>query len=310
MPSATVIVTAITSFLGFLLNGLVLFLVLSRGREKYHYLFAGFLFMCALWDFGISLSMIRNSHVNELPIYGNIIWQPCTFMFAIIYHFTCAYLNQPRKKRTIFIWVFSAIFFVLGVTGLGGKIVGVYNYSWGNIYRPDSMFLNSALLFASVAYFFGLSACWYLFRAYQRETSPLKKRHILYILISFLIIHLATAKVAILYGIDIPWLMPTCMLLNDIAAALIGIAIIKYRLMDITVIIKKGTIYSAFGALIIFIFSCSEHFLSKYLGDLLGEQPIYVHLISIALVVGILLPVRSRFERTIEHFFAKKKIEF
>jgi hypothetical protein len=131
--STTVLVTSITSFIGFLLNSTVLFLVLSRGRKKYHYLFAGFLFICALWDLGIFLSMIRNSHVNELAIYGNVIWQPCTFMFAIIYHFTCAYLNQPRKKRTIFIWAVSSIAFIGGVTGLSGKIVGVYNYSWGNI---------------------------------------------------------------------------------------------------------------------------------------------------------------------------------
>jgi hypothetical protein len=231
-------------------------------------------------------------------------------MFAIIYHFTCAYLNQPRKKRTIFIWTGSTIGFVLGVTGLGGKIVGVYNYSWGNIYRPDSMMLNSLLFLAPVIYFFGLSALWYLFRAYRRETSPLKKRHILYIFISFLIVHLATSKVSILYGIDIPWLMPTCMLLNDIAAALIGIAIIKYRLFDITIIVKKGTIYSALVALIIFIFSCSEHLLSKYLGDLLGEQPIYIHLISIAIVVGILMPVRQKLERAIGGLFAEKKMEF
>jgi hypothetical protein len=66
--STTVLVTSITSFLGFLLNSTVLFLVLSRGRQKYQYLFAGFLFICALWDLGIFLSMIRNTHVNELPI--------------------------------------------------------------------------------------------------------------------------------------------------------------------------------------------------------------------------------------------------
>ena len=100
------------------------------------------------------------------------------------------------------------------------------------------------------------------------------------------------------------------MLLNDIAAALIGIAIIMYRLFDITVIVKRGTIYSILVALIIFIFSCSEHLLSKYLGDLLGEQPIYIHLISIAAVIGVVMPVRKRVDRTIERFFSKKKVEF
>ena len=137
MLSTTVLVTAITSSIGFLLNARAVSCPVT-GRQKYHYLFSGFLFMCALWDLGVALSMIRNSHVNELPIYGNIIWQPFNFMFAVIYHFTCSYLNQPRKKRTIFIWAVSTILFILGVSGFGGKIVGVYNYSWGNIYRPDS----------------------------------------------------------------------------------------------------------------------------------------------------------------------------
>ncbi len=308
--STTVLVTSITSFIGFLLNSIVLFLVLSRGRQKYHYLFAGFLFICALWDIGIFLSMLRNSHVNELPIYGNIVWWPCIFMFAIIYHFTCAYLNQPRKKRTIILWAVSTIFFILGVSGLSGKIVGVYYYSWGNIYRPDSQLLTGNLIGLPFAYFFGLSALWYLFRAYKQEFSPLKKRHILYILISFSIIHLAVSKVAILYNIDNGFWMPTCMLLNDIATSLIGIAIIKYRLFDITVIIKKTTIYSILAALIIFVFSLSEHLLATYVGNIFGEQSIYIHLISITAVIGVVIPVRKKAEGTIERFFAKKRVEF
>jgi CDP-diglyceride synthetase len=308
--SLAVLVTSITSFIGFLLNSTVLFLVLSRGRQKYHYLFAGFLFICALWDLGIFLSMIRNNYVNELPIYGNIIWWPCIFMFAIIFHFACSYLNQPRKKRTILLWVACTILFILGVFGLSGKIVGVYNYSWGNIYRPDSQLLIGNLAGGPIFYFFGFSALWYLFSAYKRESSPLKKRHILYIFISLLIVHLATAKVLILYNFDVAFLMPTCMLLNDIAAALIGIAIIKYQLFDITVIIKKTTIYSALAALIVFVFSLSEHLLATYVGNIFGEQSIYMHLISIAAVIGVVMPVRKKVESTIERFFAKKRVEF
>ena len=37
--SAAVTVTAVTSFIGLLLNSLMLVLVLSRGRRTYHYLF-------------------------------------------------------------------------------------------------------------------------------------------------------------------------------------------------------------------------------------------------------------------------------
>ena len=98
------------------------FLVLSRGRKKYHYLFAGVLLIVAIWDLGIFICMIRNSFSNELPIYGYIISLPCMFLPALIYHFTCSYLNQPRKKSTIFIWAFCIISFVLNASGIGGKI--------------------------------------------------------------------------------------------------------------------------------------------------------------------------------------------
>jgi len=124
------------------------------------------------------------------------------------------------------------------------------------------------------------------------------------------VISLANVKLAVLYNVDNRYVMPTGMLLIDIFGALIGVAIIKHRLFDITLIVKKGTVYSLLVALIIFVFSCSEHLLSKYLGDLLGEQPIYIHLISIATVVGVLMPVRQRLERAIEGFFATRKVKF
>jgi hypothetical protein len=310
MPSTTVLVSAVTSFLGFLINSFVAFLVLSRGRKKYHYLFAGILLILALWDFGIFLTMIRNSFVNELPIYGYVIGAPCSFLPALIYHFTCSYLNQPRRKSTIFIWVYCIIGFILQVSGLGGGFEGVYNYSWGNLFRPTSTSLLGTTSWLLLFYIFVWLSCWFLFRAYRQESSPIARRHILYILISFLVISLANVKIAALYNIDNPWLLPTGMLIIDIFAALIGVAIIKHRLFDITLIVKRGTIYSLLVALIIFIFSCSEHLLSKYLGDILGEQPIYIHLISIAIVVGALMPVRQKLDRAIERFFAKKKVEF
>jgi len=310
MPSTTVLVTAITSFLGFFINSFVIFLVLSRGRKKYHYLFAGIPLILAIWDIGIFLCMIRNSFTNELPVYGYVISLPCVFLPALIYHFTCSYLNQPRKKSTIFIWAFCIIGFIVNAFGIGGKITGVYNYSWGNIFRPDTGVLIGTASWLVIFYIFVWLSCWFLFRAYRRESSPISRRHILYILIGFFVISLANVKIAVLYGVDNRYLMPTGMLFIDIFAALIGVAIIKHRLLDITLIVKKGTIYSLLMALIIFIFGCSEHLLAKYLGDLLGEQPIYIHLISIAIVVGILMPVKSRLERAIGSFFAKKKVEF
>jgi hypothetical protein len=308
--SATVAVTSITSFIGFVLNSLVLVLVLSRGRRAYHYFFAGYPFICAMWDLGIFLSMIRNDHVDELPTYGTIVWWPCTFMIAIIYTFTCAYLDQPRKWRTIFVWVVCTVVFLLGVLGLGGRMIGVYDYSWGHIYRPDSLLLTSTLLAGPLMVYYGLSALWYLFRAHGRESSPLRKRHILYILASFTIIQLAISKIAILYGLDNAFLMPACMLLNDIAAAIVGVAIVKDRLLDITLIVKKTAIYSVLAALAVLVFSVAEHLLATYVGDLFGGSSFSAYLVAVAAVIVVVMPFRKRVERTADRLFAEKRLAF
>ena len=92
--------------------------------------------------------------------------------------------------------------------------------------------------------------------------------------------------------------------------ALVGIAIIKERLFDITVIIKRTTLYSIFLAIIIFVFSLSEHLLASYVGEFFGEHSIFIHVISIAVVIAVLMPVRQKIERAIERFFAQKTVEF
>jgi CDP-diglyceride synthetase len=263
-----------------------------------------------MWDLGIFLSMVRNDYVNELPTYGTIVWWPCTFMIAIIYTFTCAYLDQPKKWRTIFLWVVCTGVFLLGVFGLGGRMVGVYDYSWGHIYRPDSQLLVSTAVAIPLMAFFGLSALWYLFRAYGKESSPVRKRHILYILVSFTIIQLAISKVAILYGLDNAFLMPACMLLNDIAAAIVGVAIVKDRLLDITLIVKKTAIYSVLAAVVVLVFSVAEHLLATYVGELLGESSIVTYVVAIAAVIAVVMPFRRRAERTADRFFAERRVAF
>lgn len=102
MLTVPVIIAAIISAIGFLLNCGMRYLVLSRGRKTYHYLFAAVLFICAIWDLGILLCMLRNLHENELIIYGYIVFLPCVFLAPLIYQFTTTYLGRPKKKATFF----------------------------------------------------------------------------------------------------------------------------------------------------------------------------------------------------------------
>ncbi len=313
MTSNYLLASAITAGIATIINGAVLFLVLSRGRQKQHYLFAAVLALYTIGGIGIFLFFIRNSHLDELIIYNSVSVPTLLLSYPCIYHFTCAYLHQPRKKSTIFIWVFTAICVLFTLCGtITGEMAGtVVHYDWGNyiVSGPIGSIISSIVLVVLLAFVW--TACWFLFRARQRETSPLARRHITYILISFLVISFFYLTLFLPTELTGRWLAsPIRGLVGAAFAAVIGIAIIKERLLDITVIIKKTTIYSLLLALVIFIFSLSEHLLATYLMAFFGGHSIIIHIISVALVVAIVMPVRQKIERAIERFFAKKTVEF
>ena len=308
MFSPIVILTAIESGFGFLLTSTVLYFVLSRGRKLYHYLFAAFLFICVIWDLGVFLMMIRNEHPEELVILGRIAILPCTFIPALIFHFANLYMGRPIKWAVTLVWGLIGVTWVPILAGVYYKIEGVYTYDWGNIFKvvPSVLDPMTFVLWFGV----NLSACWLLYQGARRAAVRLERRHYLYLISGFLTVTFAATKALVTMGINIPFLLPLGMFLNDIFVSIIGLAIIKGRLFDITVIVKKGTLYSILAGLLIFIYSFSEHVLITYFGKLIAGHSEIVHLVSIAVGIAALMPVKQRLEHGVEKYFAQKRLEF
>jgi len=309
MPSTVVLVTSITSFIGFIINTLVMFLVLARGRRRYHFLFAVLLLIVACWDLGIFLVMIRNSDPSEVLLYQNIVTIPVSLFPGFVYHFTTTYLNQPHRRVTICIYGYCALSLVVLLV-MGETASGVRSYEWGNIASYD-LASNLGLIMAGwlLAYYVSLGlSCWMLIQAHKREPSALARRHIDYILASFIVFSVAQVKLLVTMGVDLPFTLPLGMSLVDLFGALIGVAIVKHRLFDITVILKKGTAYSALGVVIIFLFAFSEHLIATYLAGVAGALSEYLHFVSIAVVVVAFMPVKRRVDRFVEGYFTTKRV--
>lgn len=172
MPSSVVLITSIASFIGFVINILVVSVVLSRGRRRYHLLFAALLFITASWDLGIFLVMIRNGFPNDVLLYQNIVAIPVLFFPGFAYHFTTTYLNQPRRKLTASIYGYCVLALIaLATVGGGG---GVRNYEWGNIasYEPSPILLSWLL-----AYYISLGLSSWLFTVPAESTGNLPFVH-------------------------------------------------------------------------------------------------------------------------------------
>jgi hypothetical protein len=242
-----------------------------------------------------------------LIVYGYIVILPVTFLSALTYQFTTAYLGKGQKIAFIF-WTVSIIGFLALITGLGGKINDVYSYNWGNIYRPDQRFLTLSLISIPFGWLALIISSWMLFQSASSEPSQIKRRHMRYIGFSFIMMLFAYVKVLVLYGFESPALLPAGMFINDIFSTVIAIAIVKDHLFDITFIIKKGAIYSVLAGVLIFVFSFTEHLLITYVGDLIGGHSQWIHLISIALGILVLMPIKHRVEGFVERYFTDKQV--
>ncbi len=309
MPSPIIIATAVESGFGFLLTSSILYLVVSRGRKTYHYLFAAFLLVCTLWDFGTFLLMIRNGHPADLPAIGAIIWLPCSFIPILVFHFSILYTGRRMKWPVWAGWAVTLLMVGLSLSGKAERITGTYAYDWGNVFRVDMRPVDLAGL---LIFWLGIMlwSCWMLFQAAARAPSRLEQRHFRYVACGFLVTTFSVLKAGVVLGIDLPLLLPLGMFLNDVFVSMIGVAIIKDRLFDITIIVKKGTMYSLLAALLIFVYSLSEHALITWVGEAFREYSNAAHFISIAVGIAVLIPVKSRIERAVESYFAHKSLQF
>ena len=184
----------------------------------------------AVWNLGVfglrasadpdvALFWERVLHVGVIPI-------PVLF-----YHYVIAFLDLPRRRpELIGGYVLCGVFLAAGPTPL--FLRGVTDSDWGfmpaagPLYVPFFVYFQSYLVLGLVQ----------LVRAYTSQSSSFKRNRTLLVIIG--------VEVSLLGGIvDIvrflfrwEWLYPVGIPSNAIFALALGVAIVRYRLMDIGVL--------------------------------------------------------------------------
>src|SRR5207244_3652630 len=177
-------------------------------------------------DPDVALFWERVLHVGVIPI-------PVLF-----YHYVVAFLDLPRRRpELIGGYVLCGVFLAAGPTPL--FLRGVTDSDWGfmpaagPLYVPFFVYFQSYLVLGLVQ----------LVRAYTSQSSSFKRNRTLLVIIG--------VEVSLLGGIvDIvrflfrwDWLYPVGIPSNAIFALALGVAIVRYRLMDIGVLAKRIVLY-------------------------------------------------------------------
>ena len=237
----------------FLLNVSLLGIALLRNsRSRLNRLFAYFVAGFALWNLGVFLLRRApdepSAFLAEIIVHVGIIALP-----AFYYHFVLIFLDSTveRRRSLLAAYGIAAAFMAVNVSGSALFIKGIKTTTWGWAPAPGILYN----LFIVSFYTFFVMGLVHLGRAYRRTASSFRRNRTMLILIGtsltigagFIdIIRFALAKSFPALDKVYPPGIPA----NMICALVLGMAIIRYRMFDVSVAVKKYSMYALAGGLI------------------------------------------------------------
>jgi K+-sensing histidine kinase KdpD len=294
-----------TSLIAFISYGGLLALVFRYGltRSRYGLLFSLYLFDMLLLQAVYLMLSLANSQQEALFWYTFTV--PITSAQVVIYFFftkTFLGLEQPRKlvRASILIWL---LIVALGTFLNPGVIfTSIHRDQVTDLFVPELGLLGMVLL-TPMLWLFSI-AVRDLARGY-RGKSHLQRVRIQYLLLAILVVWagmLANAAPSLRpYPLDVA--------ANIASAFLIAYAILRYQLLDVNIIFRKGLVYSV-SALIM----GTGYFIAILLVTSLFNIWAKSHSLTLSLavaiaVVGVVTPLRDRAQRWIDRALFREKYD-
>ncbi|MBU2068465.1 hypothetical protein KKE13_02725 [Patescibacteria group bacterium] len=272
--------------LGITIFPLGLFVLFKNTKSRVHQTLALFCFAGALWGFGSYKSVsISLEQIDTAFFWWRITHIGIILMPVFLWHFVYSFLYIRRKAIIVGVYLIGFFFLYLNLF----TDLFLYNLRW--IF--NSFYWNSPATFyysIFVAFFFGtvIYIHYELFKAYKK-TVGLKHTQIKYLFLAALT-GFAGGGTSFLpvFKID---LYPFLNFTTPLYPALIAYAILKYRLMDIRLVVKRSSIFS-----LIVIAITAVYAMSAYLVSWLIFGGIYTFKTQIitGLIVALLVAVAFR----------------
>jgi hypothetical protein len=165
-----------------------------------------------------------------------------------------------------------------------------------------------------------VSACLALYRSY-RESGPEERAQLRWPLWGTILALSGLTATAIL-GVFVPFLgaapagIPGWSMeaFSKVFYLLIPVsfafAILKYRLMDIELILRKTLVYSVLTAMVLLTYLLLAGGLGGLLVRFAGVESQWVTIAATVVVAGALVPVRSRVQRFMDHWFFREQLDY
>ena len=292
----------IPPILGFIvLLGLTLISLLRGGRKRTNILFAGICLLGALFNADMALVSVVPDERLALRVDRTVHF---FFVFSIPIYilFVHAFLGiRGRRWLEVPAWLLSIAFLTIVPTDL--YLNGFHYYSFGRIARAGVLFP----LFSAAVAFTVIYCLTVLYRAMKESADNHQRNRIKYIfgglgfsalLLAFTILPVSGVPVYPLGNFSF------------IPAIFLAFGVLKYDLLDIGALIRRGTVYFLLtgiltGLYILVIFLFHTFFLTTGSGD-----SFVLSLVLALIIVLLFTPLRERVQSLMDRLFFRGRYDY
>ncbi len=281
--------------------------VYTKGRDKRLNLLYAFWALCVgLWSFFLVLNIYAPTQALAL-VWCRLLHVWAILLPAVYVHFVLLFLYKYKSRRA-WVWLLyllAGIFIVLDFTP----------WFLSTSFRPqfDFFVTEPRLLYPLHVFIFVGSILYVYFELFQsvRESTGPKRKQIQYFLAASLVGYSGgVTNYLINYDYLIFPLYPFGNYTILAYVVVIGIAIVKYKLLDIEVIIKKTLVFAGLFSMAMALVAVMTTLSQRYLGEYLRFAPMVSTGLSVFLAILLYDPVKAALVHVTDRFLFQKKEDF
>jgi signal transduction histidine kinase len=314
-------ILALPAALAFTMNLTLCLLVISSNPKNIaHKLFACFVLSFATWNMG---ELIMISSVNPLhAIFGvKVIFAGLTFvpLFFLHFSFVFPFIGESRWARGLRLFFLYLIPVAILTTFLLTFRIDIERFKelrsvfyYGLLFEEPLIFLiflGLITLFSGICIYWGINN---LIQSLRTTRIPRQKLQIKYLIFGIISMAIVGAIINLSnYYLKLGWpIFFLASLYSILVSLFFAIALIRYRLLDIHLLIRGGILYSSVSGLILAIYIL----IIKNIGEAISQRAygksIFVESAMILTLVYLLLPIQRKVGDWIDRFFYMERVRF
>jgi signal transduction histidine kinase len=291
--------------LALILNVFLAGITLFRNPEsRLNRLFTYFVGGMAVWNFGVF--MLRRAPDETTAVFWEVVIHTGVIALpAFYYHFVLIFLERTTRHRTSLLvaYTLALVFSIINLSGSTLFMHGVNSTYWGwapatgILYTPFFFYFNFFLIY-------GLA---HLIRIYKDVDSSFRRNRATLILLGtlvslvggvidfarFILVRFVPAA-DLVYPMGIP--------ANMVFALMLGTSIVRYRLFDVNVAVKKSAVYLLVWGVLTSVLVAAESY-----ADLDQVNPLWI-ILPLGFVMTMLVsPIGQRLEEWIERVMFSRR---